>query len=147
MTSAATQPELEISIRSVRDSDWNFILSSWKQSYRDSEPMVPNHIYFAEMHARIEHLKQGGARFLVACDPNDQDFIVGWLCDTPDGALHYVYVRQSMRLADVAKRLSAQKMRARMGGGSIVCTHWTKASEEINKKHPGVLRYEPSLLK
>ena len=134
---AAFADQLQARIRAVVKDDWAYILDSWKKSYRDSEKRVPAYIYCANQHTEIEQLKQRGAEFLIACDPDDSNFIWGYICHEGD-VVHYIFVRTSARGQGVAKLLLTGIARP------VVCTHWTESAEQVHKTHPGVLLYEPS---
>lgn len=137
MSAIAITDKLEARLRGVVKDDWAYILDSWKKSYRDSEKRVPAHIYWANQHTEIEQLRQGGAEFRVAHDPDDSNFIWGWACVEGD-TVHYVFVRASARGQGVAKLLLTGIVRP------IVATHWTESAEQVHKKHPGALLFEPS---
>lgn len=136
--------KLAPSIRKVCKDDWAYILDSWKKSYRElgSEQHVPRHIFWPEQHARIESLRLNpAAEFIIAADPEDSDFIWGWACiETRQGVqvLHYVFVRASAQGQGVAKLLLREVERP------LVCTHWTRVAEQVHRKHPGAVLYEPS---
>ena len=127
-------------IRGVVKDDWAYIYDSFKKSYRElgSEQHVPAHIYWAEQHAQIERYKANPAcEFRIASDPDDHDFIWGWACvELP--LVHYVFVRASAQGQGVAALLLKDVPRP------LVCTHWTKIAESVNRRHSGSLRYEPS---
>lgn len=128
-------------VRPVCQDDWAYILDSWKKSYHDlgAEQHVPRHIYWPEIHARIEALRRKpSVEFRIAADPDDSDFIWGWACIEDKAVLHYVFVRASAQLQGVAKLLLRDVPRP------TPCTHWTVVAEAVNKKHQGAFLYEPS---
>ncbi len=144
MTQAAAitfSDQLSPTIRQAGKDDWAYIMDSWKKSYHDlgaDNRHIPGHIYWPNQHARIEDLRRNPAvTFSVAADPEDSAFIWGWACIEGE-TLHYVFVRASAQGQGVAKMLLAGLPRP------IASTHWTKAAEEIARKKPGVLLYEPS---
>ncbi len=141
MMRAVADDRLEPRIRQVVKDDWAYILDSWKKSFRElgCDQHVPKHIYWPEQHALIEHLKLNPAvEFRIASDPDDANFIWGWACVEGGTILHYVFVRASAQGQGVAKLLLAGVPRP------IVTTHWTRIAEQVHKKHPGSLLYEPS---
>jgi hypothetical protein len=135
--------ELEIKIRPVRDSDTAFITNSWKESYRWSPDArwVPNGPYFHEINKRVPELMKRG-QVLVACNPVDDDHILGWIC-TEGETLHYVYVKTPMRGAGYALAL----IKAAMGKipERVTCSHWTEHCERFARNHNW--QYVPSTTK
>ena len=133
---------LQISFRPIGQDDWNYVLDSWKRSFRQH---VGFHTpcYFSEISDRIERIIDApGTEFTMAVDPDDDNFILGWVCH--DGnVVHYAFTRQCFRRARVAKRLVAEKLDT---AKPIITTSWTRACEAVNKRYDGALRYEPTRL-
>lgn len=128
-------------LRQVVQDDWAYILDSWKKSYRElgADQHVPAHLYWPEMTARIERLRENPAvEFRIAADPDDHDFIWGWACVEGRMIVHYVFVRASAQGQGVARMLCADVPKP------MVVTHWTKVAEAVHKKKPGSLLFEPS---
>jgi hypothetical protein len=90
------------------------------------------------MEAEIDDIKKRGARFRLAVDPGDSNFIWGWACTEP-GVLHYVYVRQSSREQGVARLLVADAGLSR----PVQCRSWTEWAAKVAQKSPGLLVYVP----
>ena len=135
-------PDLDVKLRELKDSDRAFVLNSWKESYRWAPEIrwVPNHAYFHEMNRRVEDLLKRG-NVLVACNPVDDDHIVGWCC-TEGSTLHYVYVKTPIRGEGYAMGLIKA---AGVNLDSVACTHWTEHCERFARKHKWL--YVPSNLK
>jgi hypothetical protein len=133
--------DCDVKLRPFRDSDKAFVLNSWKESYRWAPEVrwVPNVAYFNEMNRRVEDLSSRG-KVLVACNPVDDDHIVGWCC-SDGGLLHYVYVKTPMRGSGYALELIAK---SGLNTKAIVCTHWTEHCEKFARKHGWI--YTPSAL-
>lgn len=131
--------KLEVKIRDAGKDDWAFIMSAWRKSYRDVEAWVPAYVYNPQVLKEIESFRARGARFRMAVDPEADDFIWGFAC-TEGGAVHYVYVKESARGQGVAKKLVGD------AGLSlpVTLTYWTKFAEQIQRKKPGSMMYEPS---
>lgn len=98
-------------LRQAWPSDLPFVVDSWLNSYR----MAPRardmgDVYFAEQKAIVRRLCND-AGLVIACDAEDPEAILGWLCATnppniePDPVVHYVYVRAAGRRCGVARRL------------------------------------------
>lgn len=133
--------ELRPNIRGLVKDDLAYIYDSFKKSYRElgADQYIPRHLYWPEQHKRIESLRSNPAvEFRIAADPDDPNFIWGYAIIEAGSIVHYVFVRQSAQGQGVATKLLAGVPRP------LVCTHWTKTAEEINRKHRGLLSYEPS---
>lgn len=127
---------LPFKIRPLREGDWHFVLSSWLRSFAAGKTQTPK--FWAQNQAFIEDRRQRGATFLVACDPDDEDFIFGWSC-AEGPVLHYVYVKEAFRHAGVARALAAESFPC----STIWFTHQTNYSDDILKRHAGALKYVP----
>lgn len=132
-------------LRGQRESDRNFILSSWKMSYRDTMGEVPSGHYFEIMKKRIDRIQRDGAGVLVACWEEDDDHILGWCVFGPcPGVVHYVYVRETERRRGVARELVRAAL-LRTKGSVVMATHWTPPMESVSQRNTGVF-YAPSYL-
>ena len=124
-------------IRPADERDLPLILNSWLKSYRNAPACttVPNDIYFSEdrgQKARILDLLSNG-QTLIACDPEDDDCVYGWICTEEPGVssvppvVHYVYVKQAYRLRGVARGLLKA---AGVGDAPFWATHETIAARK-----------------
>ncbi len=128
-------------MRNVVQDDWAYILDSFKKSFRDlgSEQHVPAYVWYRGISERIDSLRKNDkVEFRIACDPEESNFIWGWAIVEAGSIVHYIFVRASAQGQGVATMLLKDVPRP------VVCTHWTKAAETFQKKHPGLLMYEPS---
>ncbi len=133
------RPDLEIRIRAPIEGDWAFISDSYRKSYREQYPWVSTQDLYQETTRRLAKYRSSkDTRFLVACDPEDSEFILGWVCLGRRNLVHYLFVKQAFRGAKVAKRLCGTPQ-----GHVFIVTHWSRACEKINRAGP-ILRYEPS---
>ena len=120
------EDKLDIGIRRLLPEDINFILHSWKLSYRAYRREWTNTFYYAEMHRRIVRLLERTPTVRVACNPLDVTRIYGWvIAENP--VLHYLYVKEPFRGAGVALSLVAEVGLA--SASKILCTHWTAACD------------------
>lgn len=120
----------KLPIRQMRPSDRNYIIKSWVMSLRTQYP-------FSEMCAeaiakyskRVDALI-GIAPTLVACDPQNDDVIYGFICyeqgqylgrDAP--TLHYAWTRKKFRNLGIGSQLLDE---AFPGRPLLVYTHHTK---------------------
>jgi hypothetical protein len=102
----------KVHIREAQPSDTNFLLSVWGRGYRFGSPVTrrmsdsvfySNHMPY--LHALIQR-----SRCLVACDPDEHDFIASILVwedatDTKPAVVHWVFTRKQLRLCGSAKAL------------------------------------------
>jgi hypothetical protein len=131
------RPPLEIALRTEREGDLHFILSAWKWGMRSMFPELESKPYFQMITSRINSIRSHPeAQIIIACDPEDSNFIFGYSCFTGP-VLNYVFVRQAFRRARVASRLVPSE-------APLTVTAWTRAAEFYSKSHPGALIYEPS---
>lgn len=105
-------PIAGVSLRHDDTGDYEFILNSWLQSYRDGATgsqlarRMSADRYFSD-----EGFKGGIIRALtsgtvtVACDTDDPETIYGWACHDGD-VLHYVYVRSAWRRKGLGRTLA-----------------------------------------
>jgi len=106
-------------IRPGRDGDYPFVLDSWLNANRHTaraRELLAAGVYWSEHKATVRRLLRTQV-LTVACDPADQDAILGWACtsepppDNPDPVIHYCYVKgkrgQSARRCGIAKALLA----------------------------------------
>lgn len=120
-------------IRSMLDSDVNFILSTWLKSYYEELKrhglkgvIYPkDDIFFQGHQERIKELLK-----TASCDictaPDDDHQIIGWIVYDKD-SIHYAYVKQVFRKMGVAKALISRALTARS------YSHHTKYTRHINK--------------
>lgn len=126
---------LTVTVRDVRETDWPFIQSSWRISRVSVLDKVPNSAWYSRMKQRFAGLVSRGAKFVVACDPEDQDQILGWACyEKP--ILHYAYVKGYFRGQGIARQLLA----AFADQPLVWCSDWTPVVSEIQKRHPRILK-------
>lgn len=145
--------KLQTKIRPIRESDLDFIKSSWKKSYRPYAPWrmerggtyspVYNGTYFGFMENILsQYLTDGKHSFLCAADPEDEDFIWGWSCielkNKKPSACVYAYTRHAARRAGVASSLMLGLKEP------IPCRYWTAACEYISLEKPGAIYYSPT---
>ena len=88
-----------VTIRNMVEADTNFVFDSWLKSWRKSRyaGVVQNDDYYATYRKTIERLIMRGAEIKVACNPENENHILGYLCYeiTPDGysIVHFLYVK------------------------------------------------------
>jgi hypothetical protein len=86
---------LPVRVREMRPADEAFVLDTWRRSFSDESDLykLDADAYARWMRQLIgRRIHERGALVRVACDPEDDDTLVGWAATTgPE--LHYVYVR------------------------------------------------------
>lgn len=135
------EEQLPIQVRELRDEDWGLIKHSWKKSLFNQKNSALRGWRWMDFDHAMETVlweSKTRAKFWVACDPDDEDTIFGWICYDPH-AIHYLFVKTAFRRAYVASRLVAA---AGFGREFILCSHWTSVCTEIAKTKPIV--YAPS---
>ena len=158
---------IPITFRPLEPGDYNFVLNSWLESYReyvcgpkrrgdDLAPPIngPQRVtaqtYF-DSHQRIIAKLSEVRRFVIGCDPEDTNFIIGWICgetysyegQSLEAVVDYVYVKSSYRRQGVASALLDHGLGWR--GEPIIATHWTRAITPI--AHKFRISYNDYLLK
>jgi len=138
---------LPVELRRARKSDIPFITSSWLKSHRYgySSQSVPNTVYYHQHHKILEEVIPRSV-VLVACNHEDPDQILGWMCaEVVDTAMviHYVYVKKSFRKFGLAKRL-VQTMAEVEDPPAFMCTHSNREVRDIVEKKEII--YNPYLL-
>jgi GNAT superfamily N-acetyltransferase len=96
-----------VTIRAMRENDLGYIVDTWRQGLAAESYLCrfDRDVYFRLMARHIKALSaEPGAHVRVACDPTDEDTIVGYAVLTGD-ELHYVYVRQTLWKQGIARLL------------------------------------------
>lgn len=131
-----------VRIRPMRDSDLNFVRSSWLKSYRRTVPDVLNDVYF-RLHWEVAMglLDRPGVRSLVACSSADDDQLIGWACGEPGAGgkgralAHYCYVKHTFRGMGIARQLVSEVL---SGGTSRDVTATHVPLEDMRKRLEGM---------
>lgn len=121
---------LNYKIRDFRPEDLNFVLNSWLQSYwypfyrrrLGLRREFPRNTYFRIMEGRIKELIGDGAGIQVACNPELEDQIFGWMF-AARGIVYYVFVKNPFRRQGIARKL----LEVHFGENpeEIICGSWT----------------------
>lgn len=135
---ALPQPILTLDTRPPIESDWPYIVKTWLLSAgKSGEGQSAKD----RRNRRYNTLKARGAQFIIACDPQNSDLILGWLCFEDFSSrhdcctlLHYVYTKLRYRRQGVMR-----SMLAAAGFGphrKILCSHWSADIDAVSKKLP-----------
>lgn len=130
-------------IRPMRDSDLNFILSTWLKSYYDAlkfyssgtirVPFPKDDVFFQGHQAKIKSLLLSAkTECLVSVAPDDDNQILAWIVFDPE-CLHYCFVKHVFRQMGIGKSLMAHVKTATR------YSHHTTRAKHINE---GLL-YDP----
>lgn len=144
-------------IRHARGEDLNFIYSTWLKSYRCDSPTgrsVRKSVFFREYYGVLDSIFQSrSTQTLVACLPNNEIVLLGFLVFQPD-ILHYIVVKSDWQQRGVAKSLcekafgslpARQILPSAYIGREIQYTHYTRHFEPVLYQRPGMI-FNPFLL-
>ncbi len=96
-----------VTIRGPREGDLGYIVDTWRKGIAAESWLCAwdRDVYFRLMARHIKAIAtEPGAIVRIACDPSDEDTILGFAVLTGD-ELHYVYVRQSLWKQGIARVL------------------------------------------
>lgn len=96
---------MNLRVRIAKPGDMAFVIDAWKRSFEGAPAVrhADREHYREEMTRAIRRLCDR-AEVRVACDPSDEDTIVGF-CAFTGTELHYVYVKKDFRGHGIAKGL------------------------------------------
>lgn len=142
--------KIAVLIRSLNLDDQNLIYNSWLKGYGDSYFAygIPKAIYY-EVHAALITGLLQSAKVLVACNPDDETHIFGFLAYFPSYTqrkfiVHYVYVKSSYKRLGIATALKIKMQDEEdLDDAPIVATHLTAEARFLKKW--GVV-YNPYIL-
>jgi GNAT superfamily N-acetyltransferase len=96
--------DYRVYIRRPRPTDQSYIASTWVNSLIQVRGNTKS-----EANALVDRMLDDPAvRLLLAVEPSSIDTILGWICYTPmpsSRIIHYVYVRDKLRLRGIASAL------------------------------------------
>lgn len=100
---------VSLRIRPAREGDMAFVVDAWKRSFEGAPAVrgADREHYRVEMTCAIRRLCSR-AEVRIACDPTDEDTIVGFAAFTRTGEtaeLHYIYVKKDFRGSGHAREL------------------------------------------
>jgi hypothetical protein len=91
--------------RPATEGDYGLVVSSWVSSYRPQIKWLPKPFYDRIYREAVAKALEKYA-VIVACDPSNEDTIMGWCCgDKHQSILHYVFVKSLFRRLGVASGL------------------------------------------
>lgn len=132
--------------RTSKDSDIPYLYSTWTQSFLQDSETGQSHrssIFLNNYRYVIDNiLTKPDTTVLVACLPEDERFIAGYIVFEPT-ILHYVYTRGPLKLFGIARCLYRAAFPARE---PIYYTHKTVDSKPILKRLAIAPQYNQFLL-
>lgn len=133
-------------IRDAHPADIAFIYSTWLRSYRNDSLIglsVKKSIFFETYRLVLDQiLAKNTTKVLVACLPEDDSVILGYLvADPTEKVLHYIFVKDAFRRFHIAQTLY-DKVFSEMGEGVVSITHSTHHVKNFIEK----FTYNPFLL-
>jgi GNAT superfamily N-acetyltransferase len=138
---------LTVKVRPVRDGDWPLIYDTFVRSAGIGQAKLRPEVFkkgktlgrfHKELAYRLDVLKSRDATFKVACDPDDNDLIMGWAAGEGP-VLHYIYIKTAYRGQGIARELVAELGLANQS--PLAYTVRTMTSEVIAETHPDQLIY------
>lgn len=105
MSAAVSLPP--VTIRALREGDLGYVVDTWRNGFASESNLrrFDVDVYRRLMARHINALsREPGCILRIACDPADEDTILGFALLTGD-ELHYVYVRQMLCRHGIARRL------------------------------------------
>lgn len=99
---------LEIKIRKAIPNDLDFITASWLNSAYDTQKRDLKKDVFFPNHNRMIKERLPFMKCLVACNPEDEDQIYGYIVYNRPGILHFGYTKSYYRRFGVFARLLAE---------------------------------------
>ncbi len=99
------------SIRKAKAGDIEFIYATWLRSYKHDSPLTKytKRELFFDQHQKILDtiLSNDGVQTCIACDPEDEDLIFGYITFEPK-IIHFIYVKYAFRKRGIATKLLEQ---------------------------------------
>lgn len=123
-------------IRKLNADDIAYITSTWMNSYRANNefPRDMKHRIFSSEHNRIINSILIKANTLVACDPEDEGHIFGYVVtsekDLGLDIVHYLYVKAPFQRKGIGKDLIAEAKKT----NKVVYTHKNQKAKWIVDK-------------
>lgn len=129
-------------IRQANGDDISFIYATWLNSFREDSDRgyeCRKSIFFAEYNLVADRILEDlNTEILVACSPENQNVIFGYLVYEP-GIIHYAYVKELFRKLGIARSLFIAAETPK------VITHKTRTIKPILRKHDEII-YNPFIL-
>jgi len=123
--------------RTLKTGDVSYITSTWMNSYRSNNnfPKEMKHRIYSAEHNRIINRLLSKVNVLVACDPEDENHIFGYLVynnlESADlDVFHYIYIKSPLQKNRVATDLIEEAKTSK----KAVYTHKNQKAQWIADK-------------
>ncbi len=131
----------------LNPKDESFIYNSWLKSHRSSPEckFLDNDTYYNNHKLIIQKiLSREGTNIILACNPEDEDQIYGWLVEetyqlpssSSTRVIHYIYVKYNFRRMGIGRMLFEKNPTPPME--PIPCTHqshlWSVLKSKTNNQ-------------
>lgn len=93
-------------IREYKQLDEDFVCNSWLESYRPCERKMRDSVFF-DNHRKVVMATMRSAETRIAALAESPDVVIGWLCASPLGVLHYAYTKKPFRSWGIFSTLAA----------------------------------------
>ena len=139
-------------IRPIVPEDVAFVINGWLEGYWSDCPcslVMPKTEWWRRWHVVIENiLADERTKTLVACNPEKEEQLYGFVCAQPPDVLHWVYVKQPYR----GTRVAAELMRAVHACGDTRLSHWSYGAQRMQGYAQGAelgssFTYDPRIIK
>lgn len=135
---------IEYKTRPAKESDFNFIISTWLRSYRHASyfaKRITDKVYYKYQNEICKQLLSK-AIVWVACDKEDENVIYAYTVIDPNSlCVHFMYTKSAFRQLGLAKSLINE---SKIPYKELQFSYWTKDSNWIIEKYPE-LTYNPYL--
>lgn len=125
----------ELKTRPPKATDLNFIFASFSNSMkRESElgRSCRSSIFFPDFQKVIDRIL-ATSQVLIACSPEEENAIMGYLIYERPETVHFAFVRPSCRMKNVARDMIEEVM---PGSKNIIFSLITNDAKKISKKYP-----------
>lgn len=127
--------KLEFNVRKAKAKDLDFITATWLNNYYDTQKRDIKKDIFMPNHNRMIKERLPFMKCLVACNPEDEDQIYGYLVYNTPNTVHYGYTKSYFRRFGVfSKLLEVAGIQA-----PITVTHKAPAYKALEDKFSFIL--------
>jgi ribosomal protein S18 acetylase RimI-like enzyme len=124
-------------MRAATQDDIPFIYNSWLKSFKEGSPWarhITNTVYYAN-HKKVIQSLLNKSQVVIACNPDDETQILGYVCFTPGPLtfVHYLYVKVPYRKLSIGKSLMLVATTEHSPTLPILATHVTNIWNTVLK--------------
>lgn len=125
---------LPIKIRKAGSEDIDYITSTWLRSVYDYQKRDMKKDVFFPNHNRLIKERLPFLKCLVACNPEDENQIYGYVVYNNPKTLHFAYTKSYYRKLSVFKKLMDEAQLS--GGETVSVTHKAQSFKVLESKMP-----------